>query len=236
MAVAMVFKLCVRLHAPARRSLAAATSRTEWLAYTRARDPRRPRSPRSGWPSPADSSASNALGYSEGLMTALVLIAVDRHLDGRHRQAFAIGFVGRARPSRDLAVLGSVRAVAVLEGPGRAQARDRAVRADPDRCGSCPSTGARVTSSAASRAPSTPRSNSAAFAKCPFCTEFAEHAWPTVPLADQGRRDRSRVLAAAIGLWRAVPGRQGAPRCATPRRRPWPESRSRPRSASAGGS
>src|SRR5437764_1408970 len=30
----------------------------------------------------------NALGYSEGLMTALVLIALDRHLDGARRQAF----------------------------------------------------------------------------------------------------------------------------------------------------
>ena len=30
----------------------------------------------------------NALGYSEGLMTALVLIAIDRHLDGARRQAF----------------------------------------------------------------------------------------------------------------------------------------------------
>ncbi|HEY2596157.1 MAG TPA: hypothetical protein VGK33_19875, partial [Chloroflexota bacterium] len=34
----------------------------------------------------------NGLGYSEGLMTALVLIALDRHLDGHRRQAFAIGF------------------------------------------------------------------------------------------------------------------------------------------------
>ena len=38
---------------------------------------------------------------------------------------------GGARPAGDLAVLGSVRAVVVLEGPGRPQARDRAVRADP---------------------------------------------------------------------------------------------------------
>ncbi|MDQ6841565.1 MAG: hypothetical protein M3025_03975, partial [Actinomycetota bacterium] len=37
--------------------------------------------------------SDNALGYSEGLMTALVLIAVDRHLDGSPRQAFAVGFL-----------------------------------------------------------------------------------------------------------------------------------------------
>src|ERR1700759_3640867 len=35
---------------------------------------------------------SSALGYSEGLMTAIVLIAVERHLDGHYRQAFAISF------------------------------------------------------------------------------------------------------------------------------------------------
>ncbi|MBV8990173.1 MAG: hypothetical protein JO372_16605, partial [Solirubrobacterales bacterium] len=36
--------------------------------------------------------SDNALGYSEGLMTALVLIAIDRHFDGARRQAFAVGF------------------------------------------------------------------------------------------------------------------------------------------------
>src|SRR5581483_10977732 len=35
---------------------------------------------------------ANALGYSEGLMTAIVLIAVERHLDGAPRHAFAVGF------------------------------------------------------------------------------------------------------------------------------------------------
>src|SRR5437588_11438931 len=37
--------------------------------------------------------SDNALGYSEGLLTAVVLIAVERHLDGRPRQAFAVGFL-----------------------------------------------------------------------------------------------------------------------------------------------
>ena len=36
--------------------------------------------------------SDNALGYSEGLATALVLIAVDRYLDGAPRQAFVVGF------------------------------------------------------------------------------------------------------------------------------------------------
>src|SRR5947209_1545793 len=36
--------------------------------------------------------SDNGLGYSEGLMTALVLIAVERHLDGHPRHAFVFGF------------------------------------------------------------------------------------------------------------------------------------------------
>ncbi|HZU60265.1 MAG TPA: hypothetical protein VE983_04825, partial [Solirubrobacteraceae bacterium] len=35
----------------------------------------------------------NALGYSEGLAAALVLIAVDRFLDGAPRQSFVVGFL-----------------------------------------------------------------------------------------------------------------------------------------------
>ena len=37
--------------------------------------------------------SANALGYSEGFAAALLLIAIERHLDGRPRQAFAVGFL-----------------------------------------------------------------------------------------------------------------------------------------------
>ena len=36
---------------------------------------------------------SDWIGYSEGLLIALTLWAVDRHLDGRHRQALVLGFL-----------------------------------------------------------------------------------------------------------------------------------------------
>ncbi len=36
---------------------------------------------------------SSWIGYSEGLLIGLLLCAVDRHLDGRHRQALALGFL-----------------------------------------------------------------------------------------------------------------------------------------------
>ena len=36
---------------------------------------------------------SNGLGYSEALATALLLVAIECHLDGRHRAAFLVGFL-----------------------------------------------------------------------------------------------------------------------------------------------
>jgi hypothetical protein len=42
---------------------------------------------------------NTAMGYSEGLLIALVLFAVERHADGHHGQAFALGFgAGLLRP------------------------------------------------------------------------------------------------------------------------------------------
>jgi hypothetical protein len=142
----------------------------------------------------------NGLGYSEGLMTALVLIALDRHLDGARRQAFVIGFFAALdRPElwllwgpyglylwwsdRDAwkLVLGLFGLTFVgwfvfsLWGSGSLLgAVTRALH---------------------------PRSNSAAFAKCPICTEFVHHAWPRVMF-------RVKVVGllamavAALGLWR----------------------------------
>ena len=44
--------------------------------------------------------SDNALGYSEGLTTALVLIAVDRHLDGARQRGVRGRLLRRARPAR----------------------------------------------------------------------------------------------------------------------------------------
>ncbi|MDQ6810434.1 MAG: hypothetical protein M3Z95_00865, partial [Actinomycetota bacterium] len=131
----------------------------------------------------------NALGYSEGLMTALVLIAVDRHLDGNRRQAFAVGFLPALdRPeiwlfwgpyglwlawkdpeSRRL-VLGLFALIPVLwflpEYWGSGQFLRGVNRAQH------------------------PRANSAAHATCPFCSELVHHAWPAA---------LSRIKVAAMG-------------------------------------
>jgi hypothetical protein len=134
--------------------------------------------------------SSNALGYSEGLATAAILIAVERHLDGKPRQAFVVGFIGALDrpemwlfwgpyglylwfkdPSARKLVIGLFVAIPILWfGPeywGSGHLLRGATRAQHVR------------------------SNSLALAKCPFCSELTQAAWPTVLL---------RIKAAAIVL------------------------------------
>jgi hypothetical protein len=142
----------------------------------------------------------NALGYSEGLMTALVLVAVDRHLDGARRQAFVIGFFAALdRPE-----------LWALWGPYGLYLfwRDRGARwlvgalfvlipvlwFGPEYWGSG------HFFRGVTRAQHV-RSNSAALAKCPFCTELRQHAWPRVMFRIKAVAILA-VAAAAFGLWR----------------------------------
>jgi hypothetical protein len=146
----------------------------------------------------------NALGYSEGLMTALVLLAVDRHLDGRRRHAFVIGFFAALdRPE-----------LWALWGPYGLYVwwKDRGARVlvaglfvlipvlwfGPEYWGSG------HFFRGVTRAQHV-RSNSAALAKCPFCTELRKHAWPRVMLRIKAVAILA-VLAAAVGLWRTREG------------------------------
>ncbi len=146
----------------------------------------------------------NALGYSEGLMSALVLIALDRHLDGARRQAFVVGFFAALdRPE-----------LWALWGPYGLYLwwKDRGARALvaslfvlipvfwflPEYWGSG------HFFRGVTRAQHV-RSNSAALAKCPFCTELRHHAWPRVMF----RIKAAALLAiavAALGLWRTREG------------------------------
>ena len=45
-----------------------------------------------------------SLGNSEGLLVAFTLWGIERHLDGRYRQAFVLGFLAVAAAAGDLAV------------------------------------------------------------------------------------------------------------------------------------
>ncbi|HEX4012099.1 MAG TPA: hypothetical protein VHX62_18905 [Solirubrobacteraceae bacterium] len=160
--------------------------------------------------------SSNTLGYSEGFAAALLLIAIERLLDGKPRQAFAVGFfVALDRPEiwlfwgalglwllwKDPAarvwVVGSAVLVVILWF----------VPVDLG-CGSF--------SCSVSRAVH-PRSNSLAFASSPFEAELSQAAWPTMLL-------RIKVVAAllviavAVILWREW-RRGGTAALATPANR-----------------
>ena len=98
-------------------------------------------------------------------MTALMLIALERHLDGRPRQAFAVGFfVALDRPEIWL-FWGPYGLWLFWKDPG-ARKLVVALFVLIPVCGSSPSTGARATCCAASTAPTirdrtAPRSPSA---------------------------------------------------------------------------
>lgn len=142
----------------------------------------------------------NALGYSEGLMTALVLIALDRHLDGARRQAFVIGFFAALDRPELWALWGPYGVYLFWKDRGaRALVASLFVLIPvfwflPEYWGSG------HLFRGVTRAQHV-RSNSAALAKCPFCTELRHHAWPRVMF-------RIKIVAllamaaAAVGLWR----------------------------------
>jgi hypothetical protein len=143
---------------------------------------------------------ASTLGYSEGLMLAATLMALDRHLDGHYRQAFIFGFVAALDRPEIWLFWGPYGLWLMWRDPGaRALVVGLAVLTlflwfVPQKWGG----GSWF--SGVTRAQH-PRHNSPAFAKCPFCAELKDHAWPLVLL-------RIKIAAAlavlcAIGvLWR----------------------------------
>jgi hypothetical protein len=136
--------------------------------------------------------SSNALGYSEGLATAVVLIAAERHLSGKPRQAFAVGFLAaldrpeiwlfwgpyglwlfwRDEGARRL-VIGLFVLIPILWFLPEYWGSGHFLRG-------------------VNRAQHV-RSNSLALAKCPFCSELKDAAWPTILL-------RIKIAAMALAL------------------------------------
>jgi hypothetical protein len=125
--------------------------------------------------------SSNTLGYSEGLATALMLIAIERHLDGKPRQAFVVGFfVALDRPEvwafwgvyglwlfwRDARFRVTIVALAVLQ---------------PILWFLPVYWGSGHFGSSVERA-TNPRANSLAYAKFPLWAELKQEAWRTMLL------------------------------------------------------
>jgi hypothetical protein len=134
--------------------------------------------------------SDNALGYSEGLATALMLVAIERHLDGRPRQAFAVGFfVALDRPEIWL-FWGPYGLWLFWKDPG-ARKLVIALFVLIPVCWFLPEYwGSGHFLRGVNRAQH-PRSNSLAFAKSPFFSELEDAAWPTILL-------RLKLAAAAL--------------------------------------
>jgi hypothetical protein len=120
--------------------------------------------------------SDNALGYSEGLMTASVLIAVERHLDGRPRQAFAVGFVAALDRPEIWLFWGPYGLWLFWRDPGARRLVLALFALIPVLWFLPEYWGSGHFLRGVSRAQK-PRSNSAAFAHCPFCSELVNHAW-----------------------------------------------------------
>jgi hypothetical protein len=132
----------------------------------------------------------NALGYSEGLMTALVLIAIERHLDGHHRQAFAVGFFAALDRPEIWLFWGPYGLWLFWKDPGARKLVAVLFVLIPVLWFLPEYWGSGHFLRGVNRAQN-PRSNSPAFASCPFCTEW-RNAWVTV---------LSRIkIAAGIGV------------------------------------
>ncbi len=134
--------------------------------------------------------SSNALGYSEGFAAALLLISIDRHIDGKPRQAFVVGFlVALDRPEIWL-FWGPYGLWLFWKDPGARLLVAALFVITPIvwflpvylGCGSFSCSVSRATH---------PRSNSLAFASNPFVAELERAAWPTMLL-------RIKVVAALL--------------------------------------
>ena len=113
-----------------------------------------------------------ARGNSEGLLVGLCLWAIERHLDGRRRDAFLLGVAaGLLRPELWPFLL-ALRALADVDRAAHAAARASAAARSRSCSGSCPSTSARATSCAPPSRAREPNPDSAAFADFPFVETF----------------------------------------------------------------
>jgi hypothetical protein len=136
----------------------------------------------------------NAYGYSEGLMTALVLIAVERHLEGHQRQAFTVAFFAALDRPEIWVFWGPYGLWLFWKDPGARRLVIALFVLIPVLWFLPEYWGSGHFFRGVTRA-NHPRSNSPAFARCPFCQEF-RNAWVTV---------LTRIkIAALVGLAAAV--------------------------------
>ena len=144
--------------------------------------------------------SDNALGYSEGLATALALIAVDSYLDGSRQRAFVFGFFAALDRPELWFFWGPYGLYLFWRDPGARRLVVALFALIPVLWFLPELWGSGHLLRGVTRAEH-PRSNSAAFAKCPVCTVFTKEAWPTV-LNRVKVAGIIAMVAAAFGLWR----------------------------------
>jgi len=151
-----------------------------------------------------DFLSTSILGYSEGLMVAGTLVAIERHIDGHPRQAFALGMIAALDRPEFWVLWGPYGLWLMWKDPG---SRTLVVGLGtltlllwfvPQRLGG-------VALTQAANHDLTPTGPSAASASCPICSEIADHAWPLMPF----RIKIANLLTILVGtvlvwrLWRA---------------------------------
>ncbi|HEY1516123.1 MAG TPA: hypothetical protein VGF91_06870 [Solirubrobacteraceae bacterium] len=144
--------------------------------------------------------SNNALGYSEGLATALGLIAVDSYMDGSRQRAFVFGFFAALDRPELWFFWGPYGLYLFWRDPGARKLVVGLFALIPVLWFLPELWGSGHLLRGVTRAQH-PRSNSAAFTKCPVCTVFKKEAWPTV----LNRVKIPGIIAlfvAAFGLWR----------------------------------
>ena len=144
--------------------------------------------------------SDNALGYSEGLATAFALIAVDSYLDGARQRAFVFGFLAALDRPELWFFWGPYGLYLFWRDPGARRLVIGLFALIPVLWFLPELWGSGHLLRGVTRAQH-PRSNSAAFAKCPVCTVFTKEAWPTV-LNRVKVAGIIALAAAAFGLWR----------------------------------
>jgi hypothetical protein len=143
--------------------------------------------------------SDNALGYSEGFATALALLAVDSYLDGARQRAFVFGFFAALDRPELWFFWGPYGLYLFWRDPGARRLVVALFALIPVLWFLPELWGSGHLLRGVTRAQH-PRSNSAAFAKCPVCTVFKKEAWPAV-------LNRVKIpgilglIAAAVGLW-----------------------------------
>ena len=151
--------------------------------------------------------SDNALGYSEGLATALALIAVDSYMDGSRQRAFVFGFFAALDRPELWFFWGPYGLYLFWRDPGARKLVVGLFALIPVLWFLPELWGSGHLLRGVTRA-NHPRSNSAAFTKCPVCTVFKKEAWPTV----LNRVKIPGIIAlfvAAFGLWRTRVARGG---------------------------